>query len=76
MDSQCIWLDAGGMLPVISEPSSDVRQAATPKNAVSIKDATSKIIEEKWLTPWPRNPHSMVKERARSAESENAAGLT
>ena len=47
------------MLPVMSEPSSDVRQAATPKNAVSINDATSKIMEEKWLTPWPRNPHAM-----------------
>mgnify|MGYP003547245403 FL=1 len=47
------------MLPVISEPSSDVRQAATPKNAVSINDATSKITEEKWLTLWPRNPQAM-----------------
>jgi hypothetical protein len=57
--AQRIWLEAGGMLPVMSEPSSDVRQAATPKNAVSINDATSKIMEEKWLTPWPRNPHAM-----------------
>ncbi len=52
---QCIRLDAGGMLPVMSEPSSDVRQAATPKNAVSIKVATIRIIPENWLTPWPRN---------------------
>ena len=39
------------MLPVMSEPSSDVCQAATPKNAVSINVATSKIMEEKWFTP-------------------------
>jgi hypothetical protein len=50
MDFQCLWLDAGEMLPVISDPSSEMRQAATPKNAVSIKAATSKTIEENWLT--------------------------
>jgi hypothetical protein len=66
---QRIWLEAGGMLPVISEPSSDVRQAATPKNAVSIKLATSKIMEEKWLTPWTSQPAHNVESRARSAES-------
>jgi hypothetical protein len=57
MDFQGVWIDPGEMLPVISDPSSEVRQAATPKNAVSIKAATSKIIEEKWPTPWPRNQH-------------------
>lgn len=60
-DCQCIWLDGGGMLAVMSEPSSDVRQASTPKKAVSIKVATSKIIQENWFTPRPRNPHSMLK---------------
>ena len=49
------------MLPVISEPSSDVRQAATPKMPSASMTATSKIMEEKWLTPWPRNPHTMFK---------------
>ena len=73
---QSIWLEAGGMLPVMSAPSSDARQDATPKNAVSIKVAPSKIIQESWLTPWPRNPPSMFRERARSAESGNAVGLT
>ena len=57
MDFQWLWIDPGEMLPVMSDPSSEMRQAATPKNAVSIKAATSKIIEEKWPTPWPRNRH-------------------
>jgi hypothetical protein len=57
MDFQWLWIDPGEMLPVMSDPSSEMRQAATPKNAVSIKAATSKIIEEKWPTPWPRNQH-------------------
>ena len=73
---QCIRLDAGGMLPVMSEPSSDVRQAATPKNAVSNKVATIKIMEAKWLTPWTSRPARNVESRTRSAESKNAAGLT
>ena len=71
---QCIRLDAGGMLPVMSEPSPDVRQAATPKNAVSINVATIRIIPEKWLTPWLRNPHASFRDRARSAESEMQRG--
>jgi hypothetical protein len=73
---QCIWPDAGGMLAVMSEPSSDVRQAATPKKAVRLKVATSKIIQKNWFTPCPPQPALNVEERARSTESENAAGLT
>jgi hypothetical protein len=64
------------MLAVMSEPSSDVRQAATPKKAVSIKVATSKIIPKNWFTPWPPQPALDVEERARPAESENAVRLT
>jgi hypothetical protein len=63
MDFQWLWIDPGEMLPVISDPSSEMRQAATPKNAVSIKAATSKIIEEKWPTPWPRNRHCTQSQR-------------
>ncbi len=46
-------IDAGRVLPVISGSSPEMRQAATPKQAVSIKAATSRSIQKNWLMPWP-----------------------
>jgi hypothetical protein len=50
---QRMWIDAGEVLPVTSSPSPEMRQAATPKHAVSIKAATSRSIQKNWPTPWP-----------------------
>ena len=47
------WNDAGEALPVTSSSPPEMRQAASPKHAVSIKAATSRNIQENWLTPWP-----------------------
>jgi hypothetical protein len=38
------------MLPVNPDVSPEMRQAATPKHAVSINAVTSKSMQENWLT--------------------------
>lgn len=38
------------MLPVTSGASPEVRHAATPKHAVSVRAVTSKSVVENWLT--------------------------
>jgi hypothetical protein len=48
-----MWIDTGEVLPVTSSSPPEMRQAATPKHAVSVKAATSRSIQENWLTPWP-----------------------
>lgn len=52
-DFQRMWIDTGEVLPVTSSSPPEMRQAATPKHAVSVKAATSRSIQENWLTPWP-----------------------
>jgi hypothetical protein len=40
------------MLPVTSDVSSEIRQAATPTHTVSVRAITSRSTEENWLTSY------------------------
>jgi len=64
------------MLPVTSDAPPEIRQAATPKHAVSVRAVTSKSVQENWLTHCTPKSASNFRERARFAESKNAVGLT